>query len=103
MLPGLRRTASEKVGPVGEVNSAEAQAVVTLAKSRVRSPSIEVHRGLQAVLDLPQRVRRKAARLFGQLAAVQRGHLMAHGKARFRQTGRPPRKRNDSRPALRLR
>ena len=75
----------------------------SLRKDDAELNSIEVHRRIQPFLDFTQGLGREAAGSLGQFGAVQRGHLMTHGKARFRQTGSPARYLNDGRSALALR
>ena len=67
------------------------------------SQSIEVHRGLQPVLDFAQGLRRQSAEPPGQLGAVKRGHLMTHGKTGLRQAASAARQFYDGGPALALR
>ena len=50
------------------------------------SQSIQIHRGLEACLNFAHGLRLQVADSFAQFDSVQRGHLVAHGKARLRQT-----------------
>jgi hypothetical protein len=90
----------EKVGAlVGEMQPADSRLKAYAFLNGQNRGSVEIHRGLDRFVDFTQGFRRETAGPTGQFRAVQRGHLMAHGKALPRQTGSPTCKLNDGRCA----
>jgi len=57
--------------------------LVLLTALRRWKRSLEIHCGLQPLIDFTQKLRRQSADPFGHLGPVQRGHLMADGEARL--------------------
>src|SRR5450759_590678 len=72
-------------------------------KGRAAVRSVEVERRLQCFFHDPQDFGRQRADPLGELCAIQRGHLMAYGKACLRQPGGATRDFEDGESALALR